>query len=90
MGQTYELTAWVRAGPQDGPQNLEVAVREYDESNQPHPHRTSVTPEAGWQAVTATLTVESAAPDNVDVYFASTAPAEGNCFQVDAVCLVLK
>jgi hypothetical protein len=86
-GEKYELRAAVRAGPQAGQQDVQVVVREHDLDDSYHPHPAFVSPGEDWQVVTTSLTVESASPGQVDVYVASTDPAAGNCFQVDALCL---
>jgi hypothetical protein len=88
MGEKYVLTAWVRAGPQNAPQTVEVVVREHDESGAPHPFGVPISPDGEWRKVETSLTVESENPMNVDVYAGSTSAEEGNCFQVDAFCLV--
>jgi hypothetical protein len=87
-GQTYQLTAWVRAGGNGALQTVEVVVREWDETG-PHPSQTAVSPDGEWQEVSSELTVQAGEPTEVDVYFAGSDPAPGNCFQVDAVCLQL-
>jgi hypothetical protein len=87
-GEKYVLAAWVRAGAQTDPQDVEIVVREYDEDGAPHPSPVPISPDGEWRKVETSLTVQSASPMNVDVYAASRSPAEGNCFQVDAFCLV--
>ena len=86
-GERYRLTAWVRAGPLGGPQVVEVAIREKDEAGEPHPRPTPVSPDGVWQEVTSELTVETTAPQAVDVYVASTTLMDGYCFHLDAVCV---
>lgn len=88
LGETYALTVSVRAGAQDGPQNLTIAVREVDEAGDPHPSGIVFSPDGEWRPVETSLIVQSAAPMSVDVYVASSSPVAGNCFQVDAFCLV--
>ena len=85
--EIYRVRAWVRAGPQTGPQSVEVVIREIDEAGDPHPRGTGVSPDETWQEVTSMLMVESAAPQSVDVYVASANPMDGNCFHLDEVCV---
>ena len=84
QGERYDVSLWLRAVPA---QDLNVVMREWDAdtpSNTPAHYMIG----EDWTPATGALLVALDDPAAVDVYVSSTDAEAGNCFQVDAICMI--
>jgi hypothetical protein len=84
VGRRYTVSAWLR-GETD--QTITAVIRVKDAFGEPIEYAaTDVELKPDWLEVTVGHTIEKPEAGAVEVYFSNSAPAAGDCFQLDHVC----
>jgi hypothetical protein len=84
VGRHYTASAWLRSGSD---QTVNAVIRVKDPFGDAIEYSTTaIALKPDWREVTVEHTIEEPEAAAVEVYFANSAPAEGDCFQLDHVC----
>ena len=87
VGRHYTASAWLRS---ESDQTISAVIRVKDAFGEAIEYSsTAVELKPDWQEVTVEHTIEKPEAAAVEVYFANSAPVEGDCFQLDHVCFRL-